>query len=187
MLSDIDLIREFVKLSIQKKEVLLSNSTLQGETVYKINQLTAKKSGIIATTKLERTLNPFVVKYNSTHWQLISQVLAEYNFLLMGDLDDRGFYQYEYCQIPQGYQMHCEKAAFLWRTWWKYRQRIQGKIIQLELLIRIRNTWYPIRDLAVSDGVIYLETLGSEIALNLEDMVIWIIKVKDNKSDANSL
>ncbi|MEA5594286.1 hypothetical protein [Rivularia sp. UHCC 0363] len=178
MLSDIDLIREFIKLSIQKKQVLLANLTFQGETIYKNNQLTAKKEGVIATTKLD-TLNAFSVKYDSTHWQLISQVLAEYNFLLMGEIDNRGFYQYEYCQIPQGYQMHCEKAAILWRTWWKYRQRVQGRVIQLELLIRIRNTWYPIRGLAISDGIIYLETLGSEIALNLEDTVIWLSKIKE--------
>ncbi|MEM9924541.1 MAG: hypothetical protein AAF915_12460 [Cyanobacteria bacterium P01_D01_bin.50] len=181
MLSDIDLIRDFVKLSIQKKEVLLSNSTLQGETVYKINQLTAKKEGVIVTTKLESTLNPFLVKYKSNYWQLITQVLAEYNFILIGDIDNRGFYQYEYCQIPEGYQMHCEKAANLWRTWWKYRQRIQGKVIQLELLIRIRNTWYPIRSLSVSDGLTYIETLGSEIAVSLEDLVIWLSKTKENK------
>ena len=65
MLSDIDLIREFIKLSIQKKEVLLANSTLQGEAVYKSNQLTEKKVGIVATTKLEHTLNPFFIKHNS--------------------------------------------------------------------------------------------------------------------------
>ncbi|MEM1395076.1 MAG: hypothetical protein AAF757_23815 [Cyanobacteria bacterium P01_D01_bin.116] len=182
MLSDIDLIREFVKLSIQKKEVLLANSTLQGEAVYKSNQLTARKEGIVATTKLERTLNPFFIKQNSNYWQLISQVLAEYNFLLMGEPDSRGFYQYEYCQIPTGYQMHCEKAGMLWRTWWKYRRQIEGRVIQLELLIRIRNTWYPIRGLAISDGMIYIETLGNEIALGLEDTVVWLSRVKENKS-----
>ena len=186
MLSDIDLIREFVKLSIQKKQVLLANSTLQGEAVYKSNQLTAKKEGIIATTELKRTLNPFFIKYKSNYWQLISQVLAEYNFLLMGEVDSRGFYQYQYCQIPSGYEMHCQKAGMLWRTWWKYRRKIEGRIIQLELLIRIRNTWYPIRGLAISDGMIYIETLGSEIALGLEDTVIWLSKIKEKKSEANS-
>ena len=181
MLSDIDLIREFVKLSIQKKEVLLANSTLQGEAVYKSNQLTAKKEGIVATTKLEHTLNPFFIKQKSKYWQLISQVLAEYNFLLIGEADNRGFYQYEYCQIPPGYKMHCEKAGMLWRTWWKYRRKIEGRVIQLELLIRIRNTWYPIRGLAISDGMIYIETLGNEIALGLEDTVIWLSKVSENQ------
>ena len=186
MLSDIDLIREFIKLSIQKKEVLLANSTLLGEAVYKSNQLTAKKEGIVATTQLDRTLNPFLIRQDSKYWQLISQVLAEYNFLLMGEPDNRGFYQYEYTQIPPGYQMHCQKAGMLWRTWWKYRRKIEGRVIQLDLLIRIRNTWYPIRGLAISDGMIYIETLGNEIALGLEDTVIWLSKVKGNQSDANS-
>ncbi|MGB7377698.1 MAG: hypothetical protein WA959_14190 [Rivularia sp. (in: cyanobacteria)] len=186
MLSDIDLIREFVKQSIQKKQVLLANSTLQGEAVYKSNQLTAKKEGIIATTELKRTLNPFFIKHKSSYWQLIGEVLAEYNFILMGEVDSRGFYQYEYCQIPPGYEMHCQKSAMLWRTWWKYRRKIEGRIIQLELLIRIRNTWYPIRGLAISDGMIYIETLGSEIALGLEDTVIWLSKIKEKKSEANS-
>ena len=181
MLSDLDLVREFIKLSIQKKEVLLSNSVLQGETVYKTNQLTARKEGVILTSKLERNLNPFFVKHNSNYWELMSQVLAENCFILVGDADNRGFYKYQYCQIPQGYKMHSGKAAILWRTWWKYRKRIEGRVIQLELLIRIRNTWYPIRGLTIGDGMIFIETLGNEIAIGLQDMIIWLIKIKENK------
>jgi hypothetical protein len=47
MLSNLDLIREFVQNSIHKKEVLLSNPTLTAQTVYKTNQLILDFSKII--------------------------------------------------------------------------------------------------------------------------------------------
>ncbi|MHC5826973.1 MAG: hypothetical protein ACYT04_66670, partial [Nostoc sp.] len=61
MLSNLDLIREFVQNSIQKKEVLLSNHSLTAQTVYNTNQLTAKSEGVIATVHLSNTLSEFLI------------------------------------------------------------------------------------------------------------------------------
>jgi hypothetical protein len=47
----------------------------------------------------------------------------------------------------------------------------------LELLIRKRDSWYPIRDLIISNGLLYIKTLGSEIALDSDDLVTWLSKV----------
>ncbi|MDF5736035.1 MULTISPECIES: hypothetical protein [unclassified Nostoc] len=177
MLSNLDLIREFVQNSIQKKEVLLSNPSLTAQTVYKTNQLTAKSEGVIATVQLSNTLCEFLVYPKSSHWELINQALAEYGYLLKGEVDSRGFYQYEYCKIPKGYQMHCTKSVLLWRAWWRYRKYTSTQGISLELLIRKRDLWYPIRDLIISDGLLYIKTLGSEIALASDDLVTWLNKI----------
>ncbi|MDM9380747.1 hypothetical protein QUB80_08510 [Chlorogloeopsis sp. ULAP01] len=183
MLTNLDLIREFIKLSIQRKEVLLANQILKAETVYSSNNLAAKAEGTIVTTKFDDASTSFLIKANSTHWELINQVLAEYNFILTGNIDHRGFYQYQYCQAPEGYQMHCSKAVVLWRSWWKHRKYVLGRGIPLELLIRIRHakrhTWYPIKDLIISDGVLYIKTLGSEIAVHSDDLITWLSKVED--------
>ncbi|MEH2104928.1 hypothetical protein [Nostoc sp.] len=181
MLSDLDLIREFVQNSIQKKEVLLSNPALTAQTVYKTNQLTAKSEGVIATAQLSNTLSEFLISSKSTQWELINQALAEYGYLLKGEVDNRGFYQYQYCEVPKGYEMHCTKCVLLWRAWWKYRKYTSRPGIPLELLIRTRDSWYPIRDLIISDGLLYIKTLGSEIALDSEDLVTWLSKIEVTK------
>ncbi|MEJ1935224.1 hypothetical protein WDZ92_33935, partial [Nostoc sp. NIES-2111] len=88
----------------------------------------------------------------------------------------RNCYRYKYCEIPKGYQMHCMKSVHLWRSWWKYRKNKSQLGIPLDLLIRNRNSWYPIRDLIISDGLLYIKTLGSEIAVHSNDLLIWLSK-----------
>ncbi|MCW5314799.1 hypothetical protein GTQ43_13590 [Nostoc sp. KVJ3] len=182
MLSNLDLIREFVQNSIQKKEVLLSNPALTAQTVYKINQLTAKSEGVIATFQPANTLSEFSISPKSSQWELINQALAEYSYLLKGEVDSRGFYKYQHCEVPKGYEMHCTKSVLLWRAWWKYRKYNSRLSIPLELLIRTRDSWYPIRDLIISDGLLYIKTLGSEIALDSEDLVTWLSKTDVTKN-----
>ncbi len=181
MLSNLDLIREFVQNSIQKKDVLLSNPVLTAQTVYKTNQLTAKSEGVIATAQLSNTLSEFSISSKSSQWELINQALAEYSYILKGEIDSRGFYHYQYCEVPKGYQMHCTKCVILWRAWWKYRKYTSRPGIPLELLIKTRDSWYPIRDLIISDGLLYIKTLGSEIALGSDDLVTWLSKVDVTK------
>ncbi|MBD2445870.1 hypothetical protein H6G76_01620 [Nostoc sp. FACHB-152] len=180
MLTNLDLIHEFVEKTIQKKDVLLSNSALTAQTVYKTNQLTAKSQGVIATAHLDREFSEFLILAKSSYWELMNQVLAESNYLLKGEIDNRGFYRYIYCEVPQGYQMNCTKSVFLWRAWWKHRKNVLRGGIPLDLLIQNRDSWYPIRDLNISDGLLYIKTLGSEIAVHSEDLVIWLSKIEVN-------
>ncbi len=180
MLSNVDLVREFVKYSIQKQEVLLANPALKAETVYKSNQITAKSQGVVATAQIDKTPPEFLIKAHSSHWDLINEVLANYSYILTGEIDSRGCYCYQYCQIPQDYQMHCTKSVYLWRAWWKYRKHALQRGIPLELLIRRRGSWYPIKDLIISDGLLYIKTLGTEIAVHSDDLVIWLHKVEAN-------
>ncbi|WP_103125046.1 hypothetical protein [Nostoc cycadae] len=177
MLSNLEIIHEFVDKTIHNKDILLSNSALTAQTVYNTNQLTAKSQGVIATAQLNCALSEFLVQANSTHWESINQVLVEYSYLLKGEIDNRGFYQYKYCKVPKGYQMHCTKSVFLWRAWWRYRKNVLKGGIPLDLLIQNRDAWYPIRDLTISDGLLYIKTLGSEIAVHSEDLIIWLNKI----------
>ncbi|HEY9800968.1 MAG TPA: hypothetical protein V6D25_11465 [Leptolyngbyaceae cyanobacterium] len=176
MLSNLELLQEFVAQSIQKQEILLANTNLQAHTDYKINQIIAKTEGVIATAQLTHTPLEFSVKATSSYWELINEALANYNYILTGEIDSRNCYKYQYCEIPKGYQMHCMKSVHLWRAWWKYRKNTLQVGIPLDLLIRNRNSWYPIRDLIISDGLLYIKTLGSEIAVHSNDLIIWLSK-----------
>ncbi len=187
MLSNIELVREFVKTSIQKKDVLLSNCVLSAEQVYNRNQLVAKKEGIIFSLRIDKIPTQFLVKSNSEYWDLMNNVLGEYNFILTGEIDSLGFYPYEYCQPPQGYKMNCTKSVGLWRAWWKYKKYAVGRTIPLELLIRTRGSWYPIRDLVLSNGLMYIKTLGTEITLSEADLITWLNKIEDKPTKRNSL
>jgi hypothetical protein len=178
MLSNLDLARTFVQTSLRNRDVLLANPDLQAQTVCGNNQLVAKKEGLIATFKLSDTPMQFLVKTGTSCWELMNQVLAEQNFLLTGEVDKNSFYSFQHCKIPKGFRMHCTKSVMLWRAWWKYSRHAAQLGIPLDLFIRARNSWYPIRDLVISDGVLYIKTLGAEIEIHADDLITWLSKTQ---------
>ena len=178
MLSDLDVVRDFVHHSSQDQEVLLANPTLISQRISRNNQLTAKKEGLIMSSQTTDTQTKFLIRANSSYRELMNQVLAEYGYSLVGDIDKQGFYEYQYCKFPKGYQMHCTKSVMLWRAWWKYRKYTSRIGIPMNLLIRNRDSWYPVKDLIISDGILYIKTLGSEIAIEAEDLITWLNKIE---------
>ncbi len=180
MLSNPSLMQEFFRNSIEKKEVLLANSSLKAEMVYNTNQLIAKKEGLIATTKLTNTIPEFLINSNSSYWELMNETLANYSYILTEEIDHRGFTKYKYCSIPKGYKMQCTKSVLLWQSWWKYRKSTSQLGIPMDILIQTRDSWYGIKDLNISDGLLYIKTLVNEIAIHSEDMVIWLSKIESN-------
>ncbi|MCC5607090.1 hypothetical protein LC612_09890 [Nostoc sp. CHAB 5834] len=181
MLSDLDLVREFVSNSIQKKDILLANRSLAAQTVYNTNSLATKAEGVIATAQLNTAQTEFLILSNSFHWELLNQALPESNYLLKGNIDNRGFYHYQHCEIPKNYRLQCTKSVFLWQAWWKYRKNTLQRGIPLDILIQTRDLWYPIKDLIISNGILYVKTLVSEIEIYADDLVIWL-----SKSEVNS-
>lgn len=79
--------------------------------------------------------------------------------------------------------MQCTKSVVLWRAWWKYRKNILRLGILSDLLIKTRDSWYPIRDLTISDGLLYIKTLGNEIEIHADDLVIWLSKIEVNSQN----
>lgn len=182
MLSNEDLMREFVAQSIEQKEVLLANSSLRAQIVYDSNQLIAKSQGVIASAQLNNTVCEFVINSKSSYWELMNQVLVEYSYVATERIDSGNCYRYQYCQTPNNYKLHCTKSVFLWRAWWQSRKHPLRPGIPLELLIKRRNSWYPVRDLVISEGQIYIKTLGSEIVVHPDDLLIWLNKIKKKSS-----
>lgn len=176
MLSNLELIQAFVQQSCRDEDVLLSNSELKAERVCNANQIIAKKGGLILTTRKLQTSPEFLAKFNSPHWPLVAQTLASRGFLIADDLDKGGFYNFQYYKIPKGYQAHCTEAKLLWRSWWRHRQQILQSAMPMELFIRVRNTWYPVRDLSICENIVVIKTFGHESHLDIQDLVVWLSK-----------
>ncbi|MEM9905783.1 MAG: hypothetical protein AAF921_12245 [Cyanobacteria bacterium P01_D01_bin.44] len=185
MLSDQSLIETFVQDSLQGRESLLANPNLQAMMNAGVQQLMAKQSGIVMSASLEDGHPQFLVQLTSTYNQLIGQVLVSQGFLPSEDMLDRNtgtkqhsFLKYIPVKLPKGYEPRCTGAIDLWKTWWSYAKRSRSQVIPLDLVIRCRHTWYPIKDIFVTEGLIYIKTLGAEIALHSGDTVFWLKKDK---------
>jgi hypothetical protein len=187
MLSNCELIQTFIQNSCANQEVLLSNQELKADSIFNTNQLVAKGEGLILKTQQMTTTLQFAAKMGSSHWNLITEALAERGFLLTGEPNQNRFCSFQYYKIPKNYTAHCTESVILWRAWWKHRQRIVRATIPMELFIRTRSTWYPIRDLSISDSVLFVQTFGSEIQLHVSDLVIWLSKRTQESQSTSTL
>jgi hypothetical protein len=173
MLSDSELIQQFVTDSIQGREVLLANRLLRAQQVYDQNQLLDRSGAVLLAARLHDTPIEFLARPNSDHWQNITAALASHSFLMIGGKPESRLVSFQHCKLPDGYQLFCTPAKYLWKIWWHHRRQVSNRSIQLDLLTRSRSTWYGVKDIAYGQGFIYIKTLGDEINVTMDDLVIW--------------
>jgi hypothetical protein len=176
MLSDSELVLSFIEQSIQGREVLLANRVLKAQRFGDTNQLLKKSGEVLLSSQNKGSAAQFTVRMDPEYWELMNQHLATRCFLAVSEPDNHGFIRFAYCKVPGGYQMHCTRSVHLWRAWWQCRRRISHSVLPMELLIRARSTWYPIRDIEFGQGFLYIKTLGSEIDVTAEDLICWLRK-----------
>ncbi|MEB3211986.1 MAG: hypothetical protein VKL39_11555 [Leptolyngbyaceae bacterium] len=175
MLQDAEIIQAYVERSLQNQDVLMANLNLQAQPSFGENRLMSKQEGLLIRFQPDDKTPKFIVKIASSYWEQISQILASQSFVITDEIDDQ-FLAYEYVKIPPNYHMNCTKSVEFWRTWWKYRNRLRRQRFCMDLLVRVRHTWYPVKDLCVSNGMVYIRVLADEIVLHTDDLLFWLEK-----------
>ena len=176
ILQDADIIESYIEQSLQNQDVLLANQNLQAQSSLGESHLSSKRDGLISKFQIDDQGPKFTVKVGSPYWEMLSRTLAHHSFAVT-DESDRDFYAYQRVKIPSDYRLNCTKSVEFWRTWWRYRNRIRGMRFCLDLLVRVRHTWYPVKDLSVSNGMVYIKVLADEIVLHNDDLLFWLEKI----------
>ena len=169
-----------VSLFAQGGKTLAANQHLRIEPAFDSVQLLSKRGGLIATIKYSETPPKALVREQSEFWGLVNHVLLEHCFMPLGT--ESGFYQYQKCDIPAGYKMNMAEAKVLWREWWRQNRHAPARGIQMDLLVFVRNTWYPIRQITPSQEMLFVSTLTSELQLDGSDLIVWLSRSPDAAS-----
>lgn len=158
------------------REAFAANQNLRVEPAFDSVQLLAKRGGMVATLKVVKGIKTVTLRRGSEYSNLVHHVLIEQNYIPVSQSSQAEVIQYEARHIPAGYKLHCAEARFLWKEWWTGIRDGNRNSIQTDLLIYTRNTWYPIREVACSQGVLFVTTLVSEFVFQGADQVIWLTK-----------
>ncbi|MEM9806677.1 MAG: hypothetical protein AAF959_15500 [Cyanobacteria bacterium P01_D01_bin.56] len=178
MAHDLDLIGSFLDKSLNKEPVIINSNYLRAHTICDNNQLFVKNEGLLASMHLTQDPCCFLVKLNSTYWQLVNKILLEKGFIPNESKGSTEFYTYQYSEIPTAYEINCTSPNELWRKWWTQRSQKSTSIWNLDFLIRTRSEWYPVRDIEILNHSIFIQTLGSKIRLAENDVAVWLQKVR---------
>lgn len=187
MIQDLELITTFMEKSLKKENVGTRSNHLKAHTICNNNQLLAKNEGIVAAIHLSQDPLCFMVKLRSLYWELINKILMDRNFIPLESKSGIDFYQYQYCKIPQAYEVNWAHPSQLWRKWWIQSRNTKRSIFDLNFLIRTRNSWYPIRDIVMDGQIICVKTLGFSIPLSDTDVVIWLQKREGSQRRLNGI
>lgn len=175
--NDLTLIQQFVAALVNSQPLLLSNPNFRTDHAFETYQLFTSREGILVTTKLKESPLTAVVNRRSPYWELLHQALVANQLFPVGDAPREGFYCYQHQIAPAGYRLHCASAMEFWRTWWTQGGPKQSSGVSLELLIFLRGTWYPVKDIICSRGTLLVKTLGGEATLIGSDVLIWLQKL----------
>ncbi|NJL11036.1 MAG: hypothetical protein HC908_15130 [Calothrix sp. SM1_7_51] len=177
-LEDIILIQQFV----QGKGNILHNKSLYVESVPGSLRLLTTSGCLLATTKEDKNKKLFLVRQESDYWQLVNKILLENNYMPAGNIG-LGLVKYEYCQIPEGYEMNYDEARILWKTWRTQESLKSSDSLENNfsnhLLIATKVGWHPINEIVFSREIIFVKADTEDILLGMSDKLVWLSQLPE--------
>ncbi|HSM80735.1 MAG TPA: hypothetical protein VLS96_03560 [Nodosilinea sp.] len=182
-LDDLTIIQWFVS----GDATLESNQSLRIQPANRLRQLLGRKGTLLATAD-DAAVPPRVeVRRHTDYTDLLHEVLVDHHFVPIGQDLSSPVLCYVHYPIPPGYQLIYDQARQLWKQWWIRFSRINHRHLQLDLFVLIADQWYPVRDIAINSGTLYIETLRGERIHHGDDMMVWIEKAPVEESEATCL
>lgn len=173
---NLDIVRSF----LTEKETHPANAELQVASTLYARQLLDAKGQTIATmahTNALQTDSASVVsvRRETEFWPVLNEALQEEGFAPQEAEKQSEFTTFKQLAIPDGYRLRLTEARFMWRTWWTQQRGQRRNLgLQMQLLIRTRENWYPVQDVACNQGTLFIRTLVGEMALQGTDQVVWL-------------
>ncbi|PSR16775.1 hypothetical protein C8255_16090 [filamentous cyanobacterium CCP3] len=155
---------------------LEANQSLRVQPANSLRQLLGRKGKLLATAYDAATPPRIEVRRNTDYTNLLHQILLDYHYMPIGQGLDSQVLCYAHSVIPVGYRMNYTEARQLWKQWWIRSSRRGNRTLQLDLFVLTQNQWYPIRDIAINSGTLYIETLRGETVHYGDDMMVWLEK-----------
>jgi hypothetical protein len=172
-LDDNKLIEKFV----QGSDRLLATDNLRLEVNGGLSQLLARNGDPIAIMYLQNKPRTVVVKSKSPFLELIDRMLIDRDFVMFGDASRAGFIEYKHFVTPAGYRIWHTDPSILWKKWWP-TERFQNKQrFNMDILVSVKNSWYPVQNINVNAGIFTIKTIAGQIVLKRNDKVLWLAQI----------
>lgn len=169
---------QLIKLFVQGETRVLSSNNLRLEYKAGTSQLTTVNNHeVIAIFKTLSKPRSIFIQEESKYQYLISNILLENKFIPIGlTAKNQGLFEYQQYDIPVGYRVNYTDTITLWKSWWPNRRHQRSYAIMIDILIFVRDEWYPIQDMVGDNGIFYIKTLVAEISLGSTDKIVWLNK-----------
>jgi hypothetical protein len=167
---DTKLIEKFVQGSNQ----LLSNDRVRLETSGGVSQVVGRNGEVLAIMYLQNQPRTALIRNNSAYGERLNRHLVNRDFVLVGESKRSGYLEYHQYVTPAGYQVHYTEPALLWKKWWP-TERFQNKQrFNMNILVRVKDNWYPVQDILIHAGTFTVKTLSGQLEISGNQQVLWL-------------
>ncbi len=170
---DIKLIAEFVQGSNQ----LLTSDRARMETTGIISQIITKSGEVAAIMYLQGKPRTAVVRAGSIYTKQLENHLTALNFVLMGKSKRDGYVEYHQYATPEGYKAWYTEPASLWKKWWPTERFHSKRRFNMNMLVQIKDKWYPVQNIVVDAGTFVIKTLVGQIRINSNEQLLWLSQI----------
>jgi hypothetical protein len=178
-LDDLTLLQWFVSGDAS----LEANQALRIQPANNLRQLLGRKGSLLATA-YDAVMPPRIeVRRNTDYTDVLHQILVDHHFVPIGQGLDSQVLCYAHYPIPEGYHIVYGQARQLWKQWWSHASRLSDRHLQLDLFALTNQQWYPVRDIAINNGTLYVDTLRGETVHHGDDMMVWLEKDRCEEAD----
>ncbi|MEA5449415.1 hypothetical protein VB780_12600 [Leptolyngbya sp. CCNP1308] len=178
-LDDLTLLQWFVSGDAS----LEANQALRIQPANDLRQLLGRKGALLATA-YDAVMPPRVeVRRNTDYTDVLHQILVDHHFVPIGQGLDSHVLCYAHYPVPEGYHIAYGQARQLWKQWWSHSSRLSDRHLQLDLFVLTSQQWYPVRDIAINNGTLYIDTLRGETVHHGDDMMVWLEKDRCEEAD----
>jgi hypothetical protein len=170
---DIKLIEKFVQGSNQ----LLASERVRMETTGVISQVITKAGEVAAIMYLQNKPRTALIKVDSAYADQLAGNLEEQNFVLIGKSKRAGYLEYHQHIVPTGYKTWYTEPAALWKKWWP-TERFQNKQrFNMNILVRMKDNWYPVQHIVIDAGVFIIKTLVGQVNVRNNEQLLWLSQI----------
>jgi hypothetical protein len=182
-LDDLTLLQWFVS----GDATLEANQSLRIQPANNLRQLLGRKGSLLATA-YDAALPPRIeIRRDTDYAEVLHQVLLDHHFLPIGQGLESHVLCYAHYPIPTGYHLNYAQARQLWKQWWMHASRLKNRQLQLDLFVLASGQWYPVREIAINSGTLYVDTLRGESVHHGDDMMAWLEKDSCKEDDETCL
>jgi hypothetical protein len=185
MLSDRELVTAFITESLQGRPVLYANTTLRAESIGLTNQLISKQHGLIVKITLDQKPFNFFVRQENAYSTWLHSIFQSHQLVSTDRFTNNQFYSYRQMNVLPGYGVNCDIAKNLWKSWRTIQKLYRILDRNQALMIQHKNSWQPVKNIAMSNEMLFIETALGETATHLSDKILWL--EKQQQSSANDV
>jgi hypothetical protein len=170
---DIKLVAAFVEGSNQ----LLTSDRARLEVTGIISQIITKTGEVAATMYLQSKPRTAVIKTDLEYTSKIEECLLTQNFVLMGNSKKAGYLEYHQYDTPVGYKIWYTEPTLLWKKWWPTERFQNKRRFNMNMLVQIKDKWYPVQNIVIDAGIFVIKTLVGQIRISSHEQLLWLSQI----------